>query len=125
MRFSIAILFSGIYLFSFTEFHEVIRLPYLLKHYQEHRQTNESADLLDFLLSHYGGKEHQDKHDHQNLPFNPGHCAHSGNPAPVSIPDVFETRFEIYSEALSHQSEEPPSFVYTEFHFAIWQPPRV
>lgn len=124
MRFSIAILFTGIYLFSFTEFHEMIRLPYLLQHYQEHCRTNESADFLDFLLAHYGGKEHTGKHDHQNLPFNPGHCVHFGNPAPVSMPDTFETRFKIYSEALSHQSEEPPSLVYTEYHFSIWQPPR-
>lgn len=123
MRFPATILFLGIYLFSFTEFHEVIRLPDLFQHYQEHVHTNGSADFVSFLLSHYGGATHDGQHDHRDLPFNPDHCTYAG-PAPVSIPDTFETQFEVYSEELSHRSEEPPSFVYTEFHLSIWQPPR-
>ena len=124
MRFSAAILFTGIYLFSFTELHEILRLPNLIQHYQEHLEQNESADLIGFLLSHYGGATHKGDHDHQDLPFDAGHGMHSGHPAPVSIPEHFETQFELYSEALSHMSEEPPSRVYTEYHLSIWQPPR-
>jgi hypothetical protein len=124
MRFPAVILFTGIYLFSFTEFHEILRLPYLFQHYQEHVQSNQAVDLLGFLLAHYGGKMHKGEHDHHNLPFDPGHCTHSGHPAPVSVPDLFKAQFDRYSELLSHQSEEPPSSVYTEYHLSIWQPPR-
>ena len=124
MRFPAVILLAGIYLFSFTEIHEVLRLPYLLQHFLEHRHQNESVDFISFLLSHYGGTTHKGDHDHHNLPFDPAHRAHSIHATAVNIPELFEAQFEIYSSILSHQSEEPRPFLYTGFHLSIWQPPR-
>jgi hypothetical protein len=125
MRFSAAILFTAIYLFSFTEMHELVRLPNLFRHYQEHITQSSEVGFVDFLLAHYGGAAHNGDHDHQNLPFDPAHGgAHSGHPAPVSLTEPFQTQFRRPSEALSHKSQEPRSRINSEYYLTIWQPPK-
>lgn len=124
MRFYAAILFTVLYLISFTEFHEVFRLPYLFEHYREHLQTDHTGGVLAFLLTHYCDVSQQAQHDHHDLPFSPGHCTQPGSTSPVSIPELFETEFRLYSQARSHACEESPTFMYTEYHLSIWQPPR-
>jgi hypothetical protein len=94
----------ALYLISFTEVHEILRLPILFEHYAEHRLQVNDMSFVEFLAMHYETDVAHDDHDNQ-LPFKvPGHS------------------FAVLTTA-SH------SFQYTEGSFsshleAIFQPPR-
>jgi hypothetical protein len=110
------------------EMHELVKVPYLISHYQDHRHSekNDAFGFIDFLELHYGDKaqEHrQQKHTSDNsLPFqNHNHQFHSvsifipvTNTSYVSIP--LENRLKLH-EIYSHNFS-------SEFSFSIWQPPK-
>ena len=56
------------YLISFTEFREVLRLPLLVEHYQEHKGKVAEMSFLDFLVMHYKTDVPHDDTD-MSLPF--------------------------------------------------------
>jgi hypothetical protein len=61
-----------IFLFSRTDLNQLIRLPILFHHYQEHRSEKGGCSFWEFLNLHYGGplKHADDRHgDHGKLPF--------------------------------------------------------
>src|SRR3954462_3822335 len=60
------------YLVSSTEVHELLRLPLLVKHYQEHKQQVADITFWEFLVMHY---ETDVPHDDQDmrLPFKTCH----------------------------------------------------
>lgn len=60
-----------IFLFSATEFHQLVRLPMLISHYQSHKQTDPEMNILAFLSLHYTADHPDDKDDDDdsNLPF--------------------------------------------------------
>jgi hypothetical protein len=111
----------ALYLTSFTEAHEVLRLPILLEHYGEHQLKVADLSFVEFLVMHYKTDVAHDEHDNQ-LPFKvPGHS------------------FTVQAMALPIQKiiafEKTPiitivhSFCYTEASFsspltAIFQPPK-
>ena len=61
----------GFYLFSATELHELLKLPILVAHFEEHRSENKELSLIDFLAEHYGGANEldQDWQKDSKLPF--------------------------------------------------------
>ena len=63
-----------IYLVSFTEFKEVLRLPLLLQHYGEHKDQVAEMSFFEFLTMHYETDEAHDDRDNR-LPFKD--CNHS------------------------------------------------
>lgn len=74
-RFSI-ILVLGVYLTSFSEFHQFLKIPVLVQHFIEHRQEDPSISFLQFLSIHYNGKFTRDD-DYQRdsqLPFRTMEC---------------------------------------------------
>ena len=42
-----------IYLFSFTEVKEVLKIPALIEHYQEHKSENKNISIIGFIALHY------------------------------------------------------------------------
>jgi hypothetical protein len=74
---AVAIFFMSIYMLSFSELHQFLRMPVLIQHFVEHRQQDPSISLLAFLNEHY---IHQYIHDEdyqrdQQLPFrHADHC---------------------------------------------------
>jgi hypothetical protein len=63
-----------IYLVSFTEFKEVLRLPLLLQHYGEHKDQVTEMSFVEFLAMHYKTDVAHDDRDNR-LPFKD--CSHS------------------------------------------------
>ncbi len=63
-----------IYLVSFTEFKEVLRLPLLVEHYGEHKDKVAEMSFLEFLVMHYETDVAHDDRDNR-LPFKD--CSHS------------------------------------------------
>jgi hypothetical protein len=54
-----------------NDFEEVVKIPAMLAHYEEHDDHASGTHLsfFDFLGLHYGQSEHRDAHEHQGLPF--------------------------------------------------------
>jgi hypothetical protein len=71
MRRYLYIISALLYLNASTEFHQFSRLPFLLKHYREHKADNPSISALDFLKLHYSTTHPADNDDNEDkqLPF--------------------------------------------------------
>jgi hypothetical protein len=56
---------------STTEIHQLAKVPLLISHYQNHRQTDPSLSFFGFLKIHYGDKHPEDNDDQEDneLPF--------------------------------------------------------
>jgi hypothetical protein len=112
-----------LYLTSFTEAHEVFRLPILLEHYAEHKLKVADLSFIEFLVMHYKTDVVHDEHDNQ-LPFKvPGHSftALQAMALPIHKIILFE---KLPIITVTH------SFSYTEASFsspltAIFQPPKL
>lgn len=118
---TLSILFLLVYINSFTELHEAMRLPILLEHYSEHKKLSQEISFWEFLEMHYQSDVAHDEHDNE-LPFKVvGHCfsAHS-----ATEPDVKIAVTQLMPIIISQ-----PSFHYKESSFnspliAIFQPPK-
>lgn len=49
------ILMLGIYMLSFMELHNLLRIPIFIAHFQEHQDKDESTTLWGFFREHYVG----------------------------------------------------------------------
>ncbi len=117
--FAVALLL--LYVNSYTEFHETLRLPILLEHYSEHRQLVNDMSFWEFLVMHYKTDVAHDDHDN-SLPFK--HNCLSFATSPVTLPAlrillIGSTPLTIVSHCSSY-SEAPVGSHLTE----IFQPPR-
>ena len=114
------------YLFSATETHQLLKLPVLLSHFQEHSQQEKDFSFLDFLAMHYvnGNFPDDDFEKDMELPFKSEH--HHMVDIPVAnIIDLQYFQLNI----------PPPTFIESTFgslnelaistpHSSIWQPPK-
>lgn len=111
----------ALYINSYTEFHEVLRLPLLIEHYREHKQQVEDLSFWDFLVMHYKTDVAHDNQDHR-LPFKDR--AHSCAAVALTLPFQKIVLREIGPLAEVHHSS-----IYNEVFIAshcceIFQPPR-
>jgi hypothetical protein len=119
------ILLISIYLLSFAEFHNLLRIPVLVEHFKEHRQLDVEISFWSFIKLHYIDPLVVDddyQRDNQ-LPFRDTDCC------PVTSANVCEC-FLIAVEI------QPPVELPRRFHpykeikeprftaFDIFQPPR-
>lgn len=59
------------FVFSATELHQLIKLPHLFAHYNEHKETDQTITIIHFLVLHYTADHPNDNDDNddQELPF--------------------------------------------------------
>ncbi|MGE0770484.1 MAG: hypothetical protein AB7K37_02145 [Cyclobacteriaceae bacterium] len=111
---------------SLADLHELSKLPYLLEHYQQHKDHSKRFSIAEFVSLHYG--EQSEQHDkeehekHQGLPFKKDDCSsiHSTvffgtvdvPPREITLNPVLHTNF--YQSVFS-----------SDFRQSIWQPPRL
>lgn len=115
-----------IYLFSATEFSQLLKLPVLVMHFQEHQQKNPSISFAQFLHHHYAvnHKDDGDSNRDRQLPFQ----SHD-NCSSFQVPFYLFLTFTPLSPNITIIKEENPSY-YTSAHIlaahlsTIWQPPR-
>ncbi len=71
MRSAVITILASLFLFSATELHQLVKLPELLRHYQEHSRTGSGMSLLAFLQLHYSANHPEDNDDSEDsqLPF--------------------------------------------------------
>lgn len=125
MKRSFAIGFLVIFLLANTELHQLLRMPVLILHFQEHQSINAEIDFLAFLSLHYTSSESHSssKHD-QQLPFKGQHTC---SEVSLTIADIPATIVELSSKKIE-DSKTHTSF-YEEFFttttlLSIWQPPK-
>lgn len=59
-------------LFSLTELHEFVKIPFAIGHFIEHYSENSSTSIVDFLTEHYSANDSHSQ-EHSSLPFKE-HC---------------------------------------------------
>ncbi len=104
---------------------DLAELPYLLQHFQEHKQSAPETLFFQYLRLHYGDKysQHQNTHDHSKLPFK-GEITHLHAPIATLqswglsaiVPPVVEARSTPFSTDQAYT---------LMLYMDIWQPPRV
>jgi hypothetical protein len=125
MRNAGAILFISVYLFSYTEVHEIFSLPAFFEHYHEHRTTNPEIGLLGYIKIHYTKSGETHEHDnHDSLPFKDDHCLQGFSINPIYFSELLITEFFNNGEYRDHHSVYNPRMISWLLHFSIWQPPR-
>ncbi len=127
MKRILAIAFLSLYLFSTTEFHELLKLPAMASHYQEHQKEMPNITFWKFICIHYTQGEVQD-HDHDKdmkLPFK----THDGCSSASFISLIPEQKYTVHHMTALDLSKSVPNH-YTEFLSSrfmenIWQPPKI
>jgi hypothetical protein len=73
---AISIFFMCIYMLSFSELHQFLRIPVLVQHFVEHQKQNPDISLLAYLELHYVHQYlHDDDYQRDNqLPFRAADC---------------------------------------------------
>ncbi len=116
-----------VYLCSFQEFRQVLKLPTLVEHFVKHTLTDNDFSVADFIKHHYlsGNVVDNDFEQDMKLPFKTMDFS-------TSSPNVF-----ILNKPIIEQIEQPKklfiekksNFFYkkdfiSEFQFSIFQPPE-
>ena|SRR5258708_7542867 len=118
----LALSFLLLYINSNTEFHEMLRLPILLEHYNQHKQLASDISFWDFLVMHYKSDVSHDSDDNQ-LPFkDPGH---SFTASTLALPI-----HKIVLKETTTLTQSDHSYGYSETFIAshlsdIFQPPKI
>lgn len=124
MRFSVFIILSSIYLNSATELHQLFKLPFLVTHYQDHRQEDPSLTLAEFLRVHYFGQHPADNDDPEDrqLPFkSDGNIIHLDVFTPVVKETLEKKEFPVSGTTCTIH----PEGMLVNRSFSIFHPPRL
>lgn len=119
-----AIIFLLLYLSVNIDLRDVMRIPFLFEHYDDHKQRKPGTDFLTFLLLHYVVNDvDDDDARHSHLPFKASH----DNIMSLSVVILTESicrlpDLSLYAivKSLLYKS----SFNNTFALFNIWQPPK-
>jgi hypothetical protein len=110
-----------------TELHELLKLPFLVHHYLEHKAENPDFTVLNFLKDHYANDKAQSSKtnkEHKNLPFKTPDFATS---LPVLAFDNFNKFLlkptPIFSVKVKMVDNE--IFYSSAVLNKIWQPPQI
>lgn len=122
-----AILLSLQLLSANSFFPELAKLPFLLKHFQEHQIAEPDIDFIAFLTLHYFNPNHESKDvtHHKTLPLKSSHFAQAEifNISDNAIPSFITPIAQIVdNESIMSQTD---SFVDSKIYFSIFQPPQV
>lgn len=112
------------YLTAYGEGHQLLRIPYLVKHFQVHQQTDPEMAFTKFIRIHYLQpiQVDDDFQQDQQLPFRTIDC----NMLFASFCYTASTTLEIKQPEFTTEKVFTPLIVYIPEHkaFGVFQPPR-
>ena len=126
MRQIIAIALLSLYLFTSTDFNELLKLPQLAQHFKEHQQEQQLT-FSEFVHQHYtkGDVNDADKDQDMKLPYKSIDWTHAISftviPAIISIEFIKTTDFEELKSPLNFYTARFSSDNFS----SIWQPPKL
>ena len=106
-----------------TEIHQLLKLPFLVQHYFDHRKEDSGLSILAFLKIHYADRDHpndNDDKDDNELPFK-------------SIGNIFHIDMPLIEKRITfsaYRFNTNPSTYYSDNipdqrSFPIFHPPRI
>jgi hypothetical protein len=117
----LAISLLALYINSYTELHEALRLPVLFEHYAEHKLQVSDMSFWEFLVMHYKSNVSHDDHDGQ-LPFKvPGHSFVASAIA-IPVAKIVFKETPVQSEVIHFSFYEETT--HSSYLQKIFQPPR-
>lgn len=110
-----------------TEAHQLLKLPVLLHHYFDHKETNNTISILDFISKHYGEDNSKTSHnhndEHEKLPFKSNDCGVVH--ASLVYCDHFSFNFTYHVPVFSKETiAYDDNFNGSSLLVNIWQPPK-
>ena len=107
----------------------LVKLPFLIQHYQEHQQEEDNTSFTSFIIEHYGEgfAKHSSEHNHSQLP---GKGEHSNAQAFETIKAFLTLLPSALFDPLSNLLLKAVRFVQITHlppsaHLSsIWQPPK-
>jgi hypothetical protein len=126
MRQIIAIALLSLYLFTSTDFSELLKLPQLAQHFKEHQEESE-VNFSEFVYQHYtkGDVPDADREQDMKLPYKSIDFTHVITF--TVVPTV--TSIEFIKTIDFKELKSPSSFYTFPFSSAtfssIWQPPKI
>ena len=104
------------------EAHQLVKLPAFVHHYQEHKLSNQSLTIWEFLDLHYTNhSEDIPDADHGKLPFKSDHCHHINMAMELISNNESETTFSYVKVEIGLLVNH---YCYQDGK-AIWQPPQL
>lgn len=120
------IFFLSVYLLAATEAHQLLKLPVVFQHFNEHKQENQGISLLQFLTMHYFNDDPKDddyERDMQ-LPFKTN-GEHLSPISPAFVPFFVEAKIEKPVEFLKNETAfSQNQFLPSSYLDRIWHPPK-
>jgi hypothetical protein len=123
----VAILLLLVYLFTTTEFYQLIKLPSLFEHLAAHKAGDKNETIWSFLVDHYGGDSanNPDKAADMQLPFKQQNESVAYNISTIIfIPHQFSFNFKVIETEPIEFAEYKQPFGSYLFPSKIWQPPK-
>ena len=118
------ILLLSLHILAFTECHQLLRIPYLMQHFQQHRAADPNMNFSAFIKIHYLGPVMvtDDFKQDQQLPFRSVDCHMLNTTVCIYEPVTVEIDppVEIPSVFYCYNETNKPQFS----SFDIFQPPR-
>lgn len=127
MRKYFAITFLALYVFTSTEFHEIMKLPNLVTHYNEHKEENKNLTLWKFLCIHYahGDVFDDDRDKDMKLPYKSTDCHASSLVITLPPSHHYELPFNHSFEEEKKQNIYYHNTFCSDNFQSIWQPPKI
>lgn len=128
MKKIISIFFICIYLISFTEAKEILKLPAFVEHYKEHKSLNKDITVFKFIVLHYlsGSKKDKDYQEDMKLPFKT-HEFSSFAFITFDLPKTFNLEINTPKKVFTDKKENfyySKDFVINNYQ-SIFQPPEM
>lgn len=128
MKKAFAIFLVSLYIFSFTELREIIKMPEFIEHFKEHKTKNKDLNIFSFIALHYlnGSEKDADYEKDMKLPFKTQDFSLIYSYSTQDITRVFEINISF----AKHFKEIKRNYYYS-FHFSskkeisIFQPPEL
>jgi hypothetical protein len=121
-----AIFFLSLYLFSSTEFKQLIKLPLLFEHYKEHKAIDGNISFLQFLRIHYHDATviDDDYARDMQLPFKSHDVCHSNSITALTATFFPVTLEKLPSACIQKHIISNDDFINSVYLSSVWQPPR-
>jgi len=120
----ISILVLGAMLLSSSEFDQLVKIPALISHFQEHRASDKDLSFISFIILHYQTDFSHGEQDskHHDLPFKSHECH---NFSQLMVMDHHYTfSLPLFTAISNDAPEHGPAFYNSENVASIWQPPQ-
>lgn len=119
----LAILLSGVILFSSADLFQLLKIPQLAGHYTKHRAEEKSLSFIDFLAAHYIHADSNQDSDDMELPFKQSDFSAAAFSFAISQASAIKIvpRFGTFINNMTVISDRRFD---SEFSASIWQPPK-